>query len=75
MNVTPIGDPTVFRSKPSALPLKIYNPEPIAGPLSRQEKMQIICSVINGISREHFFCEKIINDRIVKCLKIAEEVL
>lgn len=56
--------------------LKLYDPDPeIAGPLSREERVKIICSVLTGVGDKAYFCEETIKNRIIKCLQIVEEIL
>lgn len=49
--------------------------EEVYGPLSRQEKLQVITAVITGIADKPMFCLETLKGRIEKCLLIAEEIL
>ena len=47
----------------------------LAGPLSRQEKIDIICSVLTSSGNNPIFDEETISSRIKQCFKIAEQFL
>jgi hypothetical protein len=45
------------------------------GPLSREEKLMVICSVVTGSGTKAHFDEEELKHRINQCLTIAEEII
>lgn len=45
------------------------------GPLSRDEKILIISSVLQGVGTKPHFDDDLLKNRIAQCLQIAEEMI
>ena len=54
---------------------KEYRSNMVCGPLSREEKVQIICSVLSGMGSKVQFCDAMVKARMQQCLQIAEELI